>query len=76
MKTFLAQKYNALVSAACLTTVPFFLRKNQLEVKASKECLKELERLKKSSAVILFNHSDRFDPLAVAALIKACWRRF
>ncbi|MBP7861072.1 1-acyl-sn-glycerol-3-phosphate acyltransferase [bacterium] len=76
MKTFLAQKYNALVSAACLTTVPFFLRKNQLEVKASKECLKELERLKKSSAVILFNHSDRFDPLAVAELSRLAGEDF
>jgi len=70
MKTFLAQKYNSFVSAICLWTVPFFLRRNQLEVRVSKDCLKEFERLKKSSAVLLFNHSDRFDPLAVAALSR------
>lgn len=76
MKTFLAQKYNAFVSAACVLLVPFFLRENQLKVKASKECLKELERLKNSSAVILFNHSDRFDPLAVAELSRLAGEGF
>ncbi|MDX2107868.1 MAG: 1-acyl-sn-glycerol-3-phosphate acyltransferase [Candidatus Melainabacteria bacterium] len=70
MKTFLAQKYNSCVATICKWSVPYFLRRNQLDVKVSQECLKELERLNKSNVVILFNHSDRFDPLAVAELSR------
>lgn len=70
MKTFLARKYSSFVAAICKWSIPYFLRKNQLKVNVSQECLKELERLKKSNVVILFNHSDRFDPLAVAELSR------
>ena len=70
MKTFLAQKYNALIATICKWSVPVYLRKNRLAVKVSQDCLKELKRLGNSSAVILFNHSDRFDPLAVAELSR------
>jgi len=70
MKTFLAQRNNDFIATICKWSVPLFLRKNRLKVKVSQDCLKELKRLRNSSAVILFNHSDRFDPLAVAELSR------
>ena len=76
MKTFLAQKYNAFVATICKWSVPYFLRRNQLDVRVSQECLKELERLNKSNVVILLNHSDRFDPLAVAELSRVAKEDF
>lgn len=76
MKTFLAQKYNLIVTGLCKFLVPFFLRKNQLDVKVSTRCSNEIKRLEKSSVVLLLNHSDRFDPLVAAELSRIAGEDF
>jgi 1-acyl-sn-glycerol-3-phosphate acyltransferase len=76
VKDFIPPKHNALAIAFAKSILPWLRRKFHLELWASENCLRSMQQLKNQQAVLVFNHSDRYDPLIVASFAKLAGEDF
>lgn len=56
--------------------LPLAKWQNGLDIKISDDCKAKIRSLKQSHAVLMINHSDRFDPLCACALSSECNESF
>lgn len=70
MANFIRPEHDPILIACAKLLLPLALRNAGLEVGSVGNSLSTLYRLRHSHCVILVNHSDRYDPLAVFAFSK------
>lgn len=70
MTSFIPPKHNALAIGFAKAILPILRWKFGLELWASENCVRSIQQLKDQQAVLVFNHSDRYDPLIVASFAK------
>ncbi|MBS2002734.1 MAG: 1-acyl-sn-glycerol-3-phosphate acyltransferase [Candidatus Obscuribacterales bacterium] len=56
--------------------LPLAKWQNGLDIQISDECKERIRSLRQSHAVLMINHSDRFDPLCACALSNECNESF
>lgn len=76
MAIFIPPSNNSIVSNCTKFFLPAALASENLEVRISSNCMNSLRGLQDKHAVLLFNHSDRLDPLVAFALSKQCKQDF
>jgi hypothetical protein len=76
MQDFLPPIDDPFVVALAKLLLPFAKIQNGLEIKVSPNCIAHVKSLAKRHAVLMVNHSDRFDPLCACALSKECNENF
>lgn len=73
---FVPPRQSAAVVALSKLLVPVVLDAEGLSVRATKNCIDTLAKLRDVRTVIVPNHSDRFDPLTIFTLSKYCNEKF
>ncbi|MBX9771237.1 MAG: 1-acyl-sn-glycerol-3-phosphate acyltransferase [Candidatus Obscuribacterales bacterium] len=76
MNNFVPPKDNRLMTAMAKMLLPFALDKSGLAVTVTNNCLERMRLVSRQNTVLMVNHSDRFDPVAVFALSKKCREDF
>lgn len=76
MRDFIPPVNDPLVSGIVKMLAPLALRKEKLDIRPSQNCLDTLKALRGKPAVVMVNHSDRFDPLVMFALTRCAGEDF
>lgn len=72
MDDFKPPHHNSIVIAVAKALIPVASRKAQLDIELTRDFLANFRKYKNSSAMIMMNHADRFDPMVAFWLSKLC----